>query len=325
MTRAFAAALFAAPLLGGCVAAIPAIAGSAIVKGSLDRKKAAARTQAAPKPAPAAAAAVLPPPSGLPVSDSRQFLFGSAESAGLSLQAYGVLTRYLESIRYRRPETLTQLVMADGSTLAAPMFERCGVKPLAVVLDIDETALLNAGYEGYSSRTGAAFDPTRWERWELTGADKVLAVPGAVAATEAARKAGIAVIFNSNRTAANAKATEAALRFAGLGPVEHQKNLWLKGDDGGGSAKDTRRWAIAGGYCVVALVGDQLGDFSDLFNDPALGPVERRAAAQSKPFAALWGDGWFLLPNPVYGPQLKGGQDEVFPAETRWTDTQEKK
>ena len=82
-------------------------------------------------------------------------------------------------------------------------------------------------------------------------------------------------------------------------------------------------WAITSGYCVVALVGDQLGDFSDLFADPSLTPATRRAATQSSAIAPLWGNGWFVLPNPVYGSGLKGGQDDVFPIDKRWSDPAE--
>jgi 5'-nucleotidase (lipoprotein e(P4) family) len=176
------------------------------------------------------------------------------------------------------------------------------------------------GYEGDAAQRGGGFDAERWARWEASGADKVTAVPGAKAALDAARAAGIAVIFNSNRAMESAAQTEAALNYAGLGPVKHGSTLWLRGDDGGGSGKDDRRWAIASGYCIVAVVGDQLGDFSDLFNDPSLTPATRRSLAASGELGSLWGNGWFMLPNPVYGPALKGGQDDVFPAGTRWTD-----
>ena len=114
--------------------------------------------------------------------------------------------------------------------------------------------------------------------------------------------------------------TAAALDRAGLGPAKHGTTLWLKGDDGGGSGKDDRRWAIASGYCVVALVGDQLGDFSDLFNTKQLTPSTRRALAAAPQIAPLWGNGWFVLPNPVYGTALKGGFDEIFPVDMRWSD-----
>jgi 5'-nucleotidase (lipoprotein e(P4) family) len=348
------AALMLAPLAGGCiaVAAIPAVAGSAIVKSQIDRKR--EQRVEAKQSVPAQARGVdtpegrvtvlkgmtqLPPPSGAPlppavptsvaaasgaVPETMQYLYGSGESAGLSMQAYRVLADYLtNNIAYRRKETLRQVVMSDGSSLNAPLFEPCGAKPLAIVLDVDETAVLNLGYEGDAARRGGGYDDARWQRWEAGGADKVAAVPGAKMALDAARKAGIAVIFNSNRSNANAVATEAALNHAGLGPAKHGVTLWLKGDDGGGPGKDDRRWAIASGYCVVAMVGDQLGDFSDLFNDPRLTPASRRAFAASSPVAELWGDGWFLLPNPVYGTGLKGGFDDVFPTDTRWSDPAE--
>ena len=68
------------------------------------------------------------------------------------------------------------------------------------------------------------------------------------------------------------------------------------------------------------MAGDQLGDFSDLFNVRTLRVPDRRRAASSGRFAALWGSGWFMLANPVYGPGLRGTFDDVFPASLRWSD-----
>ncbi len=70
------------------------------------------------------------------------------------------------------------------------------------------------------------------------------------------------------------------------------------------------------------MAGDQLGDFSDLFNARNLPVPERRRHAATPPFAALWGQGWFMLSNPVYGPSMRGDFDDVFPADRRWTDPQ---
>ncbi|HWU73964.1 MAG TPA: hypothetical protein VN137_10780, partial [Sphingomonas sp.] len=88
----------------------------------------------------------------------------------------------------------------------------------------------------------------------------------------------------------------------------------------GGSGKDARRWAISAKYCVIAMVGDQLGDFTDLFNLPGTTPAQRRAQTNSPKLRMLWGHGWFVLPNPVYGTALKGDIDDVFPKSRRWTD-----
>lgn len=338
------------PLLtSGCIAAaIPVAASTAILKTRTDQRRGRNVPQPAAKPQTQTGAVTtirdeegqtwtvlqgstqLPPPSavlakpGGGVPAGMQYLYGSGEGAAAGIQAYAALTGYLAGrVAASRRETLRQAVLSDGASLNRPHFDVCGKKPLAAVLDIDETSLLNLGYEADEAKRGAGFDEERWLRWERTGAEKVVAVPGAFNAVKAARAMGVRVIFNSNRSKDNAAATAAALEHAGLGPVKHGTTLWLKGDDGGGAGKDDRRWAIASGYCVVALVGDQLGDFSDLFNANELTPSTRRALAASPQLAAMWGNGWFLLPNPVYGTSLKGGFDEVFPYDMRWTDPAE--
>ena len=70
--------------------------------------------------------------------------------------------------RARRPE----LGGAGRRTRRSPTrdFVPCGRRPLAVVLDIDETALLNLGYE-YDDAThpGRPYDQ---QRWNALGADR---------------------------------------------------------------------------------------------------------------------------------------------------------
>jgi len=252
-----------------------------------------------------------------------QYLYGSGEAAALSIQAYQALWNYLKvEIGYRRDKSqVRSVVLAPGSTLENPRFEPCGKRPMAVVLDVDETALLNLGYEREEAAHGGGYDAARWTRWEQTGADKVAAVPGAAEALAAARREGFTVIFNSNRSVGSAAQTAAALDHAGLGPAALFDTLWLRGE-GEPSGKDARRQKIAQRYCVVAMAGDQLGDFSDLFNARDLPVAERRRAAGTGAFARLWGNGWFMLSNPVYGPGLRGGFEDVFPAATRWADPQ---
>ena len=251
------------------------------------------------------------------VPPTMQWLYGSGEAGATSIQAYHAFRDYvLAAVRHRPRDSV---VLAEGSTLAAPRFVRCGRRPLAVVLDVDETALQNLGYE-YDDAThpGRPYDQERWNAWERSGANQVLPIPGAVTALGAIRRAGVTVIFNSNRLAANAATNEAALNGAGLGPARHGSTLWLQGDAPGGSAKDPRRAAISRRFCVVAMAGDQLGDFTDLFNARGLSVPERRRLATSGAVADLWGNGWFVLSNPVYGTGLRGNVDDIFPADRRW-------
>lgn len=342
-----ALAVAATPALGGCVAAIPAGAAAIMARNEVvgDRGERTPRASTpalassaagieqgrridanevpgtagavGPSPTPGAAA---PAPGSVPAS--MQYLYGSGESAAASVQAYRSLNNYLVARWSDRSvgHMVNSVLIEPGSSLATPRFAPCGDKPLAVVLDIDETVLLNLGYEANDAALGLSYDAERWQRWEATGVDKVSAVPGVVEAVSTARKAGIVVVYNSNRTAATAQQTADALDRLGLGPVVHRDTLWLQGDAPGGSSKDARRQAIAAKYCVVALVGDQLGDFSDLFNTPGLSVAARRALADSAPISQMWGLGWFMLPNPVYGSALRGTIDEVFPADKRWID-----
>ena len=262
-----------------------------------------------------------PAPGSVP--PGMQYLYGSGEASAISIQAYLGLTDFIlaRASDFQVGHPVQSVVLAPGATLAAPRFMTCaaGQQP-AVVLDIDETALMNLGYEADDSQRSGPYDQSRWDRWETSGIGAVDPVPGALEAIRAAQRAGIAVVYNSNRSAINASSTTAALTLAGIGPAVHLKNLWLKGDAGTGNGKDPRRWAISAKYCVIAMVGDQLGDFSDLFNAPDMALQQRRAMTNSPLIRMLWGHGWFVLPNPVYGSALKGDIDDVFPKDRRWAD-----
>ncbi|BBC98995.1 MULTISPECIES: HAD family acid phosphatase [Sphingobium] len=258
---------------------------------------------------PPLATAPATPPAGM------QYLYGSGEGAAISVQAWHALLGYVAGKVKARPTD--SVVLAEGATLDAPKFAPCGDKPFAAVFDVDETVMLNTGYEYHGAKVGQGFDAASWDKWEKTGEGAVGPVPGADHVLAALRNLGVTVIFNTNRSAANADATARAIKAAGLGEAVHGKTLYLSGDDAMGSRKDGRRWTIASQYCVIALGGDQLGDFSDLFN-AGQSVADRRAATMRLPIAGLWGGGWFVMPNPVYGSGLKGGFDDVFPMDKRW-------
>ena len=258
------------------------------------------------------------PPPANPELKGMQYLYGSGESAAISRQAWQALTFYVGEVTQGKDRR--SVVLDEGATLENPKFVPCAGKPPAAVFDVDETVLLNQGFE-YDELTGPPhreFDD-RWTRWEETGAHAVSPTPGAKEALDAIRRMGVTVIFNTNRNAFHAAPTEQAINDAGIGPAVHGQTLYLQGDDKMGSLKDGRRHAIAAKYCVIAMGGDQLGDFSDLFNEAQSVPARRDLTALSGP-SSLWGRGWFVLPNPVYGTALQGGADDIFPADKRWHD-----
>ena len=284
--------------LAGCAAQGQQVSAPVLSKEALT-------TQVGEKPTPTS------PPTG------HQWLYGSAEGSIASAQVYKSMAQYVRAKALNRA-IKTQLVLAEGSTPDAPRFESCGTKPLAAVFDADETLIWNVGSMRYMAEKGKDFDPAIWNEWEKSGAGKALAMPGAIDALKIMRDAGVTIIANTNRTAANAKGTEDALRMAGLGEFKHQETLYLMGDDATGSSKDGRRATIAAKYCVIALGGDQLGDFAQAFNAKGLSVSDRRKLATNPAIADLWGNGWFLFSNPVYGPSIRGGFEEIFTAETKW-------
>ncbi|MEZ5709534.1 MAG: HAD family acid phosphatase [Blastomonas sp.] len=262
-------------------------------------------TQIGEAPTPAS------PPSG------QQWLYGSAEGLVASHQTFRLLTAYaLDKAAHRPAESV---VLAPGATPADPEFIPCGDRPFAAVFDADETLLWNIGSMRVFAERKQDFDPAIWDAWERTGAGYALPLPGAVEALDTLRAAGITIIVNTNRTGGNAAGTEATLKAAGLGEFHHGDSLFLMGDDETGSSKDRRRETISARYCVIALGGDQLGDFAQAFNQRTLPVKERKAMAANPAIASMWGNGWFLFANPVYGPSIRGDFDDVFPAERRWT------
>ena len=275
------------------------------------------------EPVPVVRPAPPVPPAPPRVSTGMQWLYGAGEGAAASIQTYHAFRDHVLSAARKRPTD--SVILAEGASPDSPAFVPCGKKPLAVVLDVDETVIQNLGYEYALAKSGKESDGAALNRWQKEPRTQVGAMPGAVEALNAVRARGVTVIYNTNRDDEDAGATAATIVNAGLPPGVIKETLFHRGDADGQSGKDGRRAYIAQRYCVVAMVGDQLGDFSDAFNRRGIGAQERRALAGSGPTAGLWGNGWFLLSNPAYGPGLRGDLDEVYPPEVRWEDPGDKK
>ena len=168
----------------------------------------------APRAAPASRGVLAPIATPRPVPPTMQYLYGSAEAAAASEQAYNAMVDAVIA-RLRRDQARTpaagdhfSAVLAPGTTLDNPTMIPCGNKPRAVVFDVDETILLNLGYEADdAAHPGRPYDDARWLAWERTGVNAVAAVPGALDAVKLLRAVGVTVIFNSNRTAGTAAFT----------------------------------------------------------------------------------------------------------------------
>ncbi|HEX6637956.1 MAG TPA: HAD family acid phosphatase [Steroidobacteraceae bacterium] len=172
--------------------------------------------------------------------------------------------------------------------------------PTAVVLDLDETVLDNTVYQARLIRDHLAFDNETWGDWVV--AAQAEAVPGARDFIAAARRLGHTVFYVSNRdcssppptTADSCPAKTASLRnlvLLGIEPAADPARLLLRGERPDWNSKSQRRAFIAANYRIIAMVGDDLGDFVDV----------RTFAGDRARLDWRFGVNWFVLPNPIYG------------------------
>ncbi|HSR50704.1 MAG TPA: HAD family acid phosphatase [Acidobacteriota bacterium] len=207
----------------------------------------------------------------------------SPEYRALCHQAFNAARHYVLEAASRSPHV-------DGWARGA------SGRPLAVVADLDETILDNSSFNSELALDpdDNSFDPEQWDAWQEQGGSNVTLVPGAGAFIEDVRKAGVRVVFLSNRDAEFRDSTAALLRRLGVAGDESGPWLLLKEDS---SDKGPRRRQAMEAYEVIAYLGDNLGDFPQAVWSEDIQERSQRV----EDYSQLWGTRWFVLPNPVYG------------------------
>ncbi len=164
-------------------------------------------------------------------------------------------------------------------------------KPLAVVLDIDETVLNNSPQTAQQIVDGVPFSEEIWDEWcQLRKAE---ALPGALEFAKEAAALGVELFYISNRDIHLLDVTVENLNLAGF-PYADAEHVLLKT---GGSAKDERRARVRLSFDVALLIGDNLEDFSGIFDERQDGADMENVLANSE----LFGQEYIILPNPIYG------------------------
>jgi len=200
--------------------------------------------------------------------------------------------------------------VADRSWSAMPGQPDAANLPPAVILDVDETVVSNVDFQLTFERP---FENQKLDTWSA-GVPST-PVPGVREFVEAAREAGVAVFFLTNRPcepiAGNddpcpqKQTTIDDIREAGI-PVE-PAFVSLSGEQPDWDReKLVRREVIARDYRVIMLIGDDLGDFVPCARKSVVAPCTKPGTRASRAEAieaydAYWGAGWYILPNPMHG------------------------
>ncbi len=170
-------------------------------------------------------------------------------------------------------------------------------RPRAIVVDIDETVLDNSPAQAEQITKNIPFNLNDWYRWgEMR---KAKAIPGSVEFLNYAVSKGVKVFYVSNRDEVQKQATIDNLKNAGFADIGTDNVLLRQKDDKGQniSTKTPRRDMVAQKYRLVFLMGDNLDDFSDVFERKSV--ADRFADTDRS--KADWGKRWIVLPNAMYG------------------------
>ena len=170
-------------------------------------------------------------------------------------------------------------------------YQNNSAKPKAIIADIDETILDNSAYAVHQAFLGKAYDAESWLEWSLKSAADT--VPGAPAFLKYAASKGFEIFYVTNRNEAERNSTLKNLRQFGL-PNTDDSHLILRSTE---SSKESRRQQILLTHDVVLLLGDNLGDFSDLFDKKSYSERDANTNLSQKDF----GNKFIVIPNPGYG------------------------
>jgi 5'-nucleotidase (lipoprotein e(P4) family) len=167
-------------------------------------------------------------------------------------------------------------------------------KPRAVIVDCDETIIDNSRFQGMLLKNRVNYNQKDWTAW--INRAEAEAVPGAVEFLRYAASRGVWVFYITNRNDIQKAGTASNLKKLGFPNVNDQ--TLLVQTDPKNSSKELRRQSVGEKYHIVLLMGDDLNDFSDVFESSKT--VDARVAAADR-YQAEFGKRFIVLPNPMYG------------------------
>jgi 5'-nucleotidase (lipoprotein e(P4) family) len=163
--------------------------------------------------------------------------------------------------------------------------------PLAVITDLDETALDNSAYDVFLYQHDSSYSRNSWVDW--CNAAIADSVPGSVSFFNFVNLRKIDIFYVSNREASLLDTTVYNMRKLGF-PQLDKSHFYFRTAE---SSKEKRRKEIEKTHNVVVLLGDNLIDLDARFDKlPASGRRKQTDSLKDQ-----WGDRYIVFPNAVYG------------------------
>jgi len=180
---------------------------------------------------------------------------------------------------------------------------------LALVTDIDETVLDNSPFNGKLIELDQPYSRNLWLEWgNLSQADTI---PGALEFFTYAADRGVEVYYISNRLTEQQHVTIKNLQKFGF-PFADKFHVLLRT---GSSEKESRRQNVLKTHQIILLLGDNLSDFSSLFDNQ--GTENRNELVDS--LKSEFGRRFIVFPNPMYGDWESKG---IYEGRYDWSNRQ---
>ncbi len=160
-----------------------------------------------------------------------------------------------------------------------------------VIVDIDETVLDNSPFEAKCILEGTSY-PKYWKEWVDMGTTKP--IPGSVDFLNYALTKGVETFYVTNRTIDSREITMKNLKAFGFPNVD-TLHMFMKNDKVG--SKEIRRKKIAEKYNIMLLIGDNLADFSVVYDNQT---VDKRFSVTDS-LKNEFGKKFIVIPNAMYG------------------------
>jgi 5'-nucleotidase (lipoprotein e(P4) family) len=163
----------------------------------------------------------------------------------------------------------------------------------AIIVDVDETILDNSRYQGMLIKRGVNY-PEGWTDW--CNRAEATPIPGALDFLKYAHSRGVRVFYITNRKIAEKDGTARNLKSLGF-PEVNDETLLVRTDTES-DTKEPRRRSVAARYHIVLLMGDNLNDFSDVFEKSKTVAARLEATEKNR---LQFGTHFIVLPNAMYG------------------------
>lgn len=222
----------------------------------------------------------------------------------------GPRNNLLYAVAWQQTAAEYQALYYQGFNLARSQVERAleesRERPLAIITDLDATVLDAADYWGFLVEQDADFfDDASWDRW--IAENRVTATPGALEFLQFCADNGVEVFYVSNRDQGTGTDAYALAQLKQLGfPYADAEHVTILRET---SNKQIVQEQIMAEYEVVALLGDNLNDFSRRYYVTDVEQRETLMAQDRQSFGARY----ILFPNPTDGHWIRAIYGESEP------------